>query len=120
MDPIRFKARTRFSKPERGKMNRTESELAEYLEAQRLKGEIVFWEFEPLKIRLADNTFYEPDFLIVRADQTVEFCECKACWIKDGKPVPHYEDDARVKLKVAAFHKLWMWHFTAMSKIPRK
>jgi hypothetical protein len=45
-----------------------------------------------MKFRLADNTFYTPDFMVVMADGLLEAHEVKGFW----------EDDARVKIKVAA------------------
>jgi hypothetical protein len=55
------------------------------------QGEIQAYRFEPIKLRLADRTFYTPDFMVIRDDQ-IEFHEVKGFW----------EDDARVKIKVAA------------------
>lgn len=48
-------------------MNRTESAFSERLEAQRLAGEIVSWEFEGLALRWGnEETFkYSPDFVVV-------------------------------------------------------
>lgn len=74
-----------------GKMNKTEEKYAGYLEARKRAGEIVRWVFEPFKFRLADNTFYSPDFMVVTSEQ-IEIHEYKG----------HWEDDARVKIKVAA------------------
>ena len=74
-----------------GKMNKTEGKYADYLELRKKAGEIIRWVFEPFKLRLADNTFYSPDFMVVTAEQ-IEIHEYKG----------HWEDDARVKIKVAA------------------
>jgi hypothetical protein len=74
-----------------GKMNKTEEKYAAYLELRKRSGEIIRWVFEPFKLRLADNTFYHPDFMVVTAEQ-IEIHEYKG----------HWEDDARVKIKVAA------------------
>jgi len=87
---VRGRARTQ---PKRdGAMNKLETRYAAELEARRLAGEIASWSFEPEKLRLADRTFYEPDFRVVLADGLIEFHEVKGFW----------EDDARVKVKVAA------------------
>lgn len=75
-----------------GQMNKTESAYANALELQKRAGVIVAYEFESVKLRLADNTFYTPDFMIITADGAVEFHEVKGFW----------RDDARVKIKVAA------------------
>lgn len=75
-----------------GKMNRTEAAYASHLEARKIAGEIEHYDFDAIKLRLAETTFYTPDFMVQMADQTIEFHEVKAYW----------EDDARVKIKVAA------------------
>jgi hypothetical protein len=87
-----------------GQMNKTEARYAEQLEAWRLSGEITSWMFEPLKLRLAKRTYYSPDFLVVRPDGAMEFHEVKG----------HWEDDARVKVKVAA-EKFPMFTFIAIT-----
>lgn len=74
-----------------GKMNKTESAYAYFLELRAKAGEIKRYSFEPLKFRLADKTFYTPDFMVVR-DNQIEMHEVKGYW----------EDDARVKIKVVA------------------
>jgi hypothetical protein len=73
-------------------MNKTEAIYAEYLELRKLAGEIQSYAFEAYKLRLAAKTFYTPDFAVLLADDTLEFHEVKG----------HWEDDARVKIKVAA------------------
>lgn len=80
------------SRPSADAMNKTERRYADYLETRRLVGEIWRWDFEAVKLRLADSTFYTPDFRVILADGTEEFHEVKG----------HWEDDARVKIKVAA------------------
>jgi hypothetical protein len=49
--------------------------------------------FEQIKLRLADKTYYTPDFWVLGDDDVLEFHETK------GGP---WMDDARVKIKVAA------------------
>ena len=75
-----------------GRMNKTECAYADYLERLKIGGQISDWKFEALKLRLADKTFYTPDFMVVMPDGTIELREVKGFW----------EDDARVKIKVAA------------------
>ena len=75
-----------------GQMNRTESEYAEHLELLKRIGEIVWYRFEGMKFRLADNTFYTPDFSVMRSDGLLEMHEVKGYWM----------EDAKVKIKVAA------------------
>jgi len=86
-----------------GEMNRTEAAYASQLDLLLKAGQIVWYKFEGIKLRLADNTFYTPDFAVLLPDGTFEFHETKALRKqKDGKMKPHFEDDARVKLKIVA------------------
>jgi hypothetical protein len=75
-----------------GKMNKTEESYAATLDLERQKGEIVFWKFEGLKLRLADNTFLTPDFMVMRRDGVIELRDVKGFLM----------EDANVKMKVAA------------------
>lgn len=75
-----------------GKMNKTETRYAAHLELQKRAGAIKWFKFEALKLRLADNTFYETDFTVIAVDGVLEIHEVKGHWM----------DDARVKIKVAA------------------
>lgn len=75
-----------------GKMNKTETAYANYLEQQKQIGEVVWYKFEGIKLRLADNTFYTPDFFVMLADQSLRCDECKG----------FMRDDANVKIKCAA------------------
>jgi hypothetical protein len=83
----------------RREMNRTEVKYAEYLRERLMVGEIRWWAFEAWKFRLADSTYYTPDFIIVTNDLRVEAHEVKAQW-STGKP--GWQEDARVKIKCAA------------------
>lgn len=82
-----------------GEMNRTEAAYAELLEARRLAGEIEAYDFEKQKFRLANKTWYTPDFIVQMPDGMIEIHEVKAMTTK-GKV--RIEDDANVKLKVIA------------------
>jgi len=91
---LRVRGRARRVQHQPGRMNQLETRYAELLEiGTRTKPqEVARWRFEPLKLRLADRTFYEPDFCVVTPEGFIEFHEVKGFW----------EDDARVKVKVAA------------------
>jgi hypothetical protein len=78
-----------------GAMNKTEGEYASMLELRKRAGELIWWAFEPFKIRLADRTFYDVDFAVMLADGRLEVHEVKGGFITD---------DAMVKLKVASEH----------------
>ncbi|AZW22933.1 hypothetical protein AZ19_1734 [Bordetella bronchiseptica E012] len=75
-----------------GSMNKTEQAYAAYLNQLQTVGGILWHKFEGMKLRLADNTFYTPDFAVMRPDGQIELHEVKGFW----------QDDARVKIKVAA------------------
>jgi len=79
-------------------MNGTERAYSQVLEAMKRAGEIEWWAFDAIKLRLAENTFYTPDFFVMRADGELEVHEVKGT--SRGKPF--VEDDAAVKIKVAA------------------
>lgn len=65
---------------------------AEMLELQRLAGEIQWYRFGSLSLRLAKRTWYRVDYQVGCNDGVIEIHEVKG----------HWEDDARVKIKVAA------------------
>jgi hypothetical protein len=75
-----------------GRMNKTETAYAEYLAARRHVGDVLWFRFEGLKLRLADRTFYTPDFAVIVAGGSLELHEVKG----------FMEEDAAVKLKSAA------------------
>lgn len=75
-----------------GEMNKLETRYAQHLELRRMAGEIRKWTFEPMKLRLADRTYLTIDFNVVMLDGAIELHEVKG----------HWEDDARVKVKMAA------------------
>lgn len=90
-----------------GHMNRTEAAYAAFLDTLILCKDVLWWKFEAAKLRLADNTFYSPDFLVLRADGAIECHEVKG----------HWEDDARVKIKVAA--SIYPMQFIAVQALPK-
>ena len=77
-------------------MNKLEAEYAQLLGLLKHGGSILDWRYEPIKLRLAHNTFYTPDFLVIQSDG-FEFHETKG----------FMRDDAAVKLKVAAQTYPW-------------
>lgn len=78
---------------EPGVMNSTERAYAAHLDQQLKAGKIKWWVFESLKLKLAYNTHYTVDFFVLADDDVLEAHE-----VKGG----HIEDDAMVKIKVAA------------------
>ncbi len=67
----------------RGVMNKTETEFSMILEAQKRRGEITRWEFEPMTLRFA-GVKYTPDFIVFYPDPIKSFrlIEVKGAWTK--------------------------------------
>lgn len=91
-----------------GAMNKTEAAYDAHLAQLQHAGQILWRKFEGLKLRLADNTFYTPDFAVMAADGVIECHEVKGYW----------QDDARAKIKVAA--DLYPFRFLAVRVKPKK
>lgn len=96
-------AKVRTINPATTRMNKYEGLYAAELAARTARGEVVFWMFEPFNLRLAENTYYRPDFVVVASDGTVEIHEVKGFW----------RDDARVKIKAIA-EVFWPFVFRAV------
>jgi hypothetical protein len=77
-----------------GQMNRTESAYAQHLELQKRAGEIAWYAFDAVKLRLADNTFLSVDFFVMATNG-----ELQAHDVKGSMKI--ITDDAKVKMKVA-------------------
>ena len=85
-----------------GQMNKGESAYAQHLDILKRSGAVLWWRFEGIKLRLADNTFYTPDFAVLAGDSVMECHEVKGFW----------QDDARAKIKIAA--DLYPFRFKAL------
>jgi hypothetical protein len=75
-----FYALGRMGKTE---MNKTEAAYAQLLEAKKHTGEIIDWRFHPIRVRLADRTYYEPDFLVMTAARELQIHETKGAFTTD-------------------------------------
>ena len=91
-----------------GERNKTEAAYESHLKTLMLAGDIGWFKFEGLKFRLADNTFYTPDFAVMRNDGQFELHEVKGFW----------QDDAKVKIKVAS--DLYPFKFLAIKAKAKK
>lgn len=95
---------------QRGVMNKAEALYAQHLKLLEHANEVAWFAFEAIKLRLANNTFYSPDFLVMRPDGQLEVHE-----VKGAKGEGYYaEEDAKIKAKVAAamypFAFFIVWH----------
>lgn len=105
-----IRARGRTVRREAGRMNKLEAAYDAHLFVRSVAGEVAWYAFDRIKLRLADRTYYEPDFLVVLADGTIQVHEVKGGF---------WEDDARVKIKVAA-EQFPVWGFMAVTALPKK
>lgn len=91
-----------------GAMNKSEESYSAFLSQRQLAGEVLWFKFEGIKLRLADNTFYTPDFAVMTADEVIELHEVKG----------FMQDDAAVKIKVAA--SVYPFRFFLVRARPKK
>lgn len=82
-----------------GQMNRTEKAYADKLAMDQ---SVAWFKFEGIKFRLADKTFYSPDFAVMLNSGEMQIHEVKGFWT----------DDARAKIKIAA--ELYPFKFIAV------
>jgi hypothetical protein len=91
----------------RGVRNKTEAAYESHLNLRKITGEVVWFEFEGITFRLADDTRYTPDFAVMLTGGILECHEVKGREKRQTKSgeeysVARFEDDAKVKVKVAA------------------
>lgn len=91
-----------------GQMNKTEAAYEAHLTLMRNAGQILWFKFEAVKLRLADKTFYTPDFVVLRSDGLLEMREVKGFMM----------EDANVKIKVAA--SIYPFRFMVVRVCPKK
>lgn len=116
MSRYKPKARARTTRRLPGQMNRTEAEYAVVLRQGIEDGIYARFDFEPETFRLAPKTTYTPDFRVITVGGEVEFHEVKAC-MSNGAFL--CEDDAKVKIKVAAeLHDCYVFRLCGL--LPKK
>jgi hypothetical protein len=98
-------AKCRYKK---GEKNKTETAYEAELKLRQIAGEVLWYKFEGIKLRLADNTFYTPDYAVMLADGTMEIHEVKG----------YMQEDANVKIKVAA--EMYPFRFIIIRTKPKK
>lgn len=77
----------------KGVENRTESEYASHLKSLELAGEIRWYRYEAITLRLTTNLTYTPDYIVQFTDGHIEIHEVKGGYMWE---------DSKVKLKCAA------------------
>ena len=88
----------------------TERQYTEYLELLRRTGEIVNWFYEDSKWKLADGTYYIPDFMVVYKDKIV-FVEIK------GYTKGRFGEKGVLKFKwCAERYKMFYWRLVQKNK----
>jgi hypothetical protein len=92
-----------------GVMNATEAAYAAQLELEKQAGTITSYQFEAVKLRLGKKTFYTADYLVQLKNGELELREVKGFW----------RDDARVKIKTAAF-QYPMFRFVGITKVRKR
>ncbi|WP_458763641.1 hypothetical protein [Cupriavidus basilensis] len=79
VDPLaRFHALGRLPKDQK---NKTERAYAALLDEEKRQGLVIDWKFHPMRVRLADNTFYEVDFVVLHADMSLAIHETKGGFV---------------------------------------
>lgn len=91
-----------------GERNKLEAAYEAHLETLRLCGVVRWFRFEGLKLRLADNAFFTPDFAVMMDSGQIECHEVKGHWL----------DDARLKIKLAADQ--YPFRFLGITARPKK
>ena len=84
-----------------------ERDYAEYLQLQKLSGQIHDWKYEPKTFWLAKRTTYTPDFLVIQKDKSKEYHEVKGFSRQAG----------RIKWKITAEqHPEYKWYWVTRKK----
>jgi hypothetical protein len=94
-----------------GELNKTELAYQAHLEERKLAGEILWYKFEGMKFRLADNCFYLPDYAVLLSNGEMEMHE-----VKGAKAI--FQCDAKAKIKIAS--EMYPFRFIAVFPIPNK
>ncbi|MCK9621983.1 MAG: hypothetical protein M0R47_15795 [Methylobacter sp.] len=76
-------------------MNKTESAYSQHLELQKRAGEVLWFAFDAVKLRLADNTFLSVDFFVM-----TKGLELQAIDVKGSMAIA--TEDAKAKMKFAS------------------
>lgn len=85
-------------------MNATERAYAQRLASRQAAGEVVWFGFERITLRIGADLRYTPDFPVILADGQMEFHEVKTTWVnrKKGTRRVGWTEDGRAKFLAAA------------------
>jgi hypothetical protein len=119
VDVVSTKQQARgLSRNVRGEMNKTEIRYQQHcLEIEHRAGRVAWFDYEPFRFRLADQTFACPDFAVMLADGAVELHEVKGTTTetirgaKVRKPLVTEAGLLRFKL---ARERYWMFRWRLM------
>ena len=90
--PLAAQLQARQASRTPGRMNKLEAAYAQLLDLRKHAGEILWWKFEGMTLKLAGDTRYTPDFSVVTFSGSLNFYETKG----------FMREAARVRLNVAA------------------
>ena len=68
-----------------GVRNATEAEYEKLLETRRCLGEVLWYRFEGITLRIAKGVSYTPDFVVMLASGEIELHEVKGYWRDDAR-----------------------------------
>lgn len=105
----RFKRHGRGTKrPPAGTMNKVEAKYAEHLASLQRTGEIEWWKFEAVTLKLAPDCRLTVDFMVMMPDGAIQLHDTKGAKKKKtggvwgGEYTFFAEEDAIIKLRTAA------------------
>jgi hypothetical protein len=101
-----------------------ERRYAEELESRKIAGDIIDWRYEPIKLHLGGGAWFTPDFLVVvngpvaglhwestPGDMDAELHVTMWCGMEFHEVKGHWEEAAKVRLKVAVEKYPWFSFF---------
>lgn len=109
MNPFaKFQRHGRGTRRTPGEMNKPEKAYAAHLDQLLKASEISWYGFEKVTFKLAPDTRYTPDFMVMLNDGQIEFHEVKGGkkkkigGVDTGERTFWCEEDAKLKIKLAA------------------
>jgi len=94
-------------RPRVDRQNKTEAAYEAHLNLRKITGEVAWFQFEGITLKLGPDCRYTPDFAVLLADGTLELHEIKGTEKRvrksgDVVQMPRFEDDAKAKSSIAA------------------